>query len=151
MGKESKKRVCVYAQVELYLTPCDPMDCSPPGSSVHGILQAIILEWVALPSSTGSSRPRDQTRLLCLLHYQADSLLLNHQGKQLSTNRNSPKRGVSGLTSIQSHTRRTVLSTLQVPRQRLWSPSSVGWGDDSDERAVRIQKTSSYFIYSYSC
>ena len=40
---------------------CDPMDCSVPGSSVHGILQARILEWVAISSSRGSSRPRDQT------------------------------------------------------------------------------------------
>ena len=43
-------------------TLCDSMDCSPPGSSVHGILQARILEWVAMPSSRGSSKPRDQTR-----------------------------------------------------------------------------------------
>ena len=42
-------------------TLCDPMDCSPPGSSVHGIFQARILEWVVLPSSRGPSRPRDQT------------------------------------------------------------------------------------------
>ena len=42
------------------LTRCDPMECSPPGSSVHGILQATILEWAAMPSSRGSSRPRDQ-------------------------------------------------------------------------------------------
>ena len=41
------------------LTLCDPVDCSPPGSSVHGMLQAGILEWVAMPSSRGSSRPRD--------------------------------------------------------------------------------------------
>ena len=39
------------------------MDCSPPGSSVHGILQASILEWVTMPSSRGSSQPRDQTRV----------------------------------------------------------------------------------------
>ena len=39
----------------------DPMDCSLSGSSVHGILQARILEWVAVPSSRGSSLPRDQT------------------------------------------------------------------------------------------
>ena len=38
---------------------CNPMDCSPPGSSVHGILQVRILEWVAVPSSRASSRPRD--------------------------------------------------------------------------------------------
>ena len=37
------------------------MDCSLPGSSVHGILQARIVEWVAMPSSKGSSQPRDQT------------------------------------------------------------------------------------------
>ena len=41
------------------LTLCDPMDCSPPGSSVHGIFQARILEWVAIPFSGGSSGPRD--------------------------------------------------------------------------------------------
>ena len=41
------------------LTLCDPTDCSPPGSSVPGILQARILQWVAMPSSRGSSRPRD--------------------------------------------------------------------------------------------
>ena len=42
---------------------CDPMDCSPPGSSVHRILKARILEWVAIFSSTGSSRPRDPTHV----------------------------------------------------------------------------------------
>ena len=41
--------VCVYVLVtQLCLTLCDPMDCSPPGSFVHGILQARILEWVAI-------------------------------------------------------------------------------------------------------
>ena len=40
-----------------------PMDCSPPGSSLHGILQARILEWVAISFSRGSSRPRDQTQV----------------------------------------------------------------------------------------
>ena len=40
-----------------------PMGCSPPGSSVHGILQARVLEWVAMSSSRGSSQPRDQTQV----------------------------------------------------------------------------------------
>ena len=48
---------------QLYLTLCDPMDCSLPGSSVHGILQARILEWVAIPFSRGSSQLRDRTRI----------------------------------------------------------------------------------------
>ena len=45
------------------LTLCDPMDCSPPGSSIHGIPQARILEWVAISFSRGSSRPRDRTQV----------------------------------------------------------------------------------------
>ena len=47
-------------------TVCDPVDCSLPGSSVHGILQARILEWVAISFSRGSSRPRDQTQVFCI-------------------------------------------------------------------------------------
>ena len=47
------------------LTLCGPKDCSPPGSSVHGTLQARILEWAAIPFSRGSSRPQDRTRLSC--------------------------------------------------------------------------------------
>ena len=53
-------------------TLCDPMDSSPPGSFVHGIFQARILEWVAMTSSRGSSQPRDRT-LFCLLHWQVGS------------------------------------------------------------------------------
>ena len=48
------------------LNLCDSMDCSPPGFSVHGILQARIVEWVAIPSSRGSSQPRDQTQVSCI-------------------------------------------------------------------------------------
>ena len=43
------------------LTLCDPVYCSPPGSSVHGILQAIMLEWMVMPFSRGSSQPRDRS------------------------------------------------------------------------------------------
>ena len=46
-------------------TLCDPVDCSLPGSSVYGILWARKLEWIAMPSSRGSSRPRDQTHVSC--------------------------------------------------------------------------------------
>ena len=46
-------------------TLCDSVDCSQPGSSVHGILQARILEWVAISLSRGSSQPRDRTRVSC--------------------------------------------------------------------------------------
>ena len=59
---------------------CDPMDCSPPGSSVHGALQARILDWVAISVSKGSSQPRDQTRSPAL---QADALLSELLGNPL--------------------------------------------------------------------
>ena len=45
------------------LTLCDPMDCSLPGSSVHGIFQATVLEWIAISFSRGSSQPRDWTQV----------------------------------------------------------------------------------------
>ena len=55
-----------FVYVQSCPTLCNLMDCSPPGSSVHGISQARILEWVAIPFSRGSSRPRDQTPVSCL-------------------------------------------------------------------------------------
>ena len=45
---------------------CDPMDCSPPGSSIHGIFKARVLEWIAISFSRGSSWPRDPTRVSCI-------------------------------------------------------------------------------------
>ena len=55
--------VCMLSHVQLFVTL---IDCSPPCSSVHGILQAGILEWVAISSSRGSSWPRDRTNVSCI-------------------------------------------------------------------------------------
>ena len=60
------KQALLWVKVKVFITQscptlCDPMDCSSPGSSVHGILQARILEWVAIFFSRGSSRLRDWT------------------------------------------------------------------------------------------
>ena len=52
--------------VQSCLTLQDPIDCSPWGSSVHGILQARILEWVTISSSKGSSQPKDGTQASCI-------------------------------------------------------------------------------------
>ena len=59
---------CMHAcsVAQSYLTLCDHMDYSPPGSSVHGILQARILDWVAVSSCRVSSQPRDQTCISCI-------------------------------------------------------------------------------------
>ena len=75
---------------------CDPMDCSPPGPSVHGISQARILEWVPISFSRGSSWPRDQTHISCIA---ADSLPLRHWG--------SPSSYLQPL--ISSHTNHRIL------------------------------------------
>ena len=60
---------CMHAcsVAQSYLTLCDHMDYSPPGSSVHGILQARILDWVAVSSCRVSSQPRDQTCISLLI------------------------------------------------------------------------------------
>ena len=52
---------------QLRPTPCDPVDCSRPDSSVRGILQTSILEWVTIPFSRESSQPRDQTQVFCIV------------------------------------------------------------------------------------
>ena len=66
--------LCLHAKLlQVCLTLCNPMDCSSPDSSVHGILQTRIPEWVAMPSSRGSSPPNPP--LLGLLHWLASSFL----------------------------------------------------------------------------
>ena len=62
------------------LTLCDPIDCSSPDSSAHGILQTRVLEWVALPSSRGSPNPGIELVSLVSPALWADSLPLNHGG-----------------------------------------------------------------------
>ena len=52
--------------LQLCMILCDPMDCSPPRSSVHGILQARMLEWIAVSFSMESSQPRDQIQVSCI-------------------------------------------------------------------------------------
>ena len=62
--KSTPATLCVHAKsLQSYQSLHNPMACSPPGSSVHGILQARTLEWVAMLSSRGSSRPGDGTRV----------------------------------------------------------------------------------------
>ena len=63
-NKSTKVKVLV---AQLCPTLCDPMDCSPSDYSDHGIFQARILEWVAISFSRGSSRPRDQTQVSCIV------------------------------------------------------------------------------------
>ena len=83
-GKEHEW-ICVCMHTKLLqwcLTLCNTMDSSPPGSSVHEILQARILEWTAMPSPRAFSQPQDRTHIsLCFLHQQVDLLPLAPPGK----------------------------------------------------------------------
>ena len=77
----SEDSMCTRAKLlQSCPTPCDTIDGSPSGSSIRGILQARILGWVAMPSSRGSSPPRDRTCISCDSCIKAHSLLLSHQG-----------------------------------------------------------------------
>ena len=92
---------CLVAQS--YLTLCDPMHCNPPEYSVHGILQARILGWVAISFSRGSSQPTHRTWVSCigrwiLYHWATREVRwkkLNGPVKWQVLNRNSWDRGLS--------------------------------------------------------
>ena len=73
LGHESESEVAQSCP-----TLCDPVDCSPPCSSVHGILQARVLEWVAISFTRGSSWPRDRTQVSCIV--SKTLYRLSHQG-----------------------------------------------------------------------
>ena len=78
------KCVCVYTQ--LCLTLCDPMDCSPPGSSVHGVSQARILERLPFPSPGDLLEPGSNSCLLHLPHWQVGPIPLRHLGSPCTGN-----------------------------------------------------------------
>ena len=106
-------------------TLCDPMDCSPPGSSVHGILQARTLEWVAISISRGSSQPRDPTQVSCIgrqILYH-----LSHQGSPINKV-SLCKREVGGnfLNLMKTVTR------TQLAASALLSETEIGYSHFSD-------------------
>ena len=81
--------MCAYTKLlQSCLTLCNTVDCSPPGSSVHGILQARILEWVAMPFSRGSSRPRDQIQVSWIVRQ-----ILSHLRNPICCSSNRKKHG----------------------------------------------------------
>ena len=82
--------LCLVAQS--CLTLCDPVDCSPPGFSVHAILQARMLEWVAMPSSR--DLPNPEIELGCLLHYRQILYQLSVQLRRPKMGRKFQKEGV---------------------------------------------------------
>ena len=93
-----------WSEVAQYCpTLCDPIDCSLPGSSVHGILQARILEWVAISFSRGSSWPRYRTQVSCIA------------GRRFTV------WATREIPHHQTHLQLSIVSTLAQPLHSFWS------------------------------
>ena len=110
--------LCAHSHVRLFY---DPMDSSPPGSSVDGILQARILEWVAISFCRGSSWPRNQTGIsLRLPCWQADSLPLCHlrNTKYNREEKESPLIHPEILRSKRNILRMKLQSSMRVERTK---------------------------------
>ena len=102
--------------LQLCPTLCNPMDCSSPGSSVHGVLQARTLEWAAMPSSRGSSWPRDRTCMFYIICIGSGFFPTSAPGKPTFCVRNTLKeipewvliwkwkRKIAGVTRSRDHT-----------------------------------------------
>ena len=101
---------------QLCPTLCDPMDCSLPGSSIHGIFQARVLAWVAISFSRVSPRTRDQTRSHAL---QADTLPSEPPGKPLY--HLSLSLSICKMESLTSKGNFRLLSPLPSSESSLWS------------------------------
>ena len=147
--RSSLSTVCVYTKSpQLCPTLCNPVDCSPPGSLVPGILQARILEWVAFPTPRIFSTRELNPHLLSLLHWQVGSLPLVPPGKPHFTycrssqsSCNSPhtypvvvlRAWGPGVIWVNSQSYCQDLLSLRFSDSRAWCPIQVSMG----QRQVR--------------
>ena len=106
-------KVWVSEVTQSYL--CDPMDCSLPGSSVHGIFQARVLDWGAISFSRGSSRPRDLTQF---------SHAVGRHFTVWAT-REAQKYKVKSILSLKKYCFRIQYTLIQASMNRKWQPTPV--------------------------
>ena len=130
---EAQKKVKVLI-TQSCQTLCNSTNCSLPGSSVHGILQARILEWVAIPFSRGSSRPRDQTQVSCIsrqILYHVNSSPKSHQfqfSHSVISNSASPRTAAlqASLSITNSQSLLKLLSIELVMDREAWHAAVHG-------------------------
>ena len=148
LGIEPASPVLSAKSLQSHLTLCDPINYSLPGFSVNGILQARILEWVAMPSSSESSPPRDPTSLVGLLHWQAGSLPLAPPGGFFTAwaTRTQERWGKNhpGSKSFLTAPEPTLLSPGAMSREERKQrtsefPSAFGLGPSFPKEAVETQ------------
>ena len=144
--------MCVKS-LQSCLTLCDTMNCSPPGSPVHGILQARMLEWVAMPSSRGSSQSRDPNYVsyVCLLHWHAVSLPLTPALGSLYVCMHvyiqyiyvfcavlSHSDSTQGLNSGLPHCRQILYCLSTREAQEYWSGQSISSPGDLPDSGIKL-------------
>ena len=112
--------------LQLCLTLWDPMDCSSPGSSVHGILQARTLEWVAMPSSRRSSQPRDRVCISYIACIGRQVLVPPGKPKGWGVAVNTDETSISPLTSYCAAGFLTGHGPVPVHGQGVGDPSYKG-------------------------
>ena len=131
------KPVCVLI-TQLCPTLCDPMDCSPPGSSVHGILQARILVWMAIPFSRDLPNPGIEPRspalqILCRLSHQGslNEVYFLQTGKSLGweTQKDLCPGAPQGPTQLQ-----TKALGLLLAQKRSWDSASLQTRESPEEQ-----------------
>ena len=138
--------MCSCSVSQSCLTLCDPMNCSLPGSSVHGILQARILEWVAISFSGGSSRSGDRTCMSCvscigrqILYHWATWEALWHR---ISTNECYASVTILVITVIQ-RAQSSWLPHLQMRKWRLRTVKKVAQSHTAENRGQAGKSRSS--------
>ena len=114
--------VCVCTHTQSCLTLCDPMNCSPPGSSVHGISQVKILEGVAISYAWVSSRPRNRTCISCIGRW-----ILHHHATWEAHATRPPPFPFAQMQDIPDFPGGSVIENLPAT-QETWV-ASLGWED----------------------
>ena len=122
------------------------MDCSPPGSSVHGVLQARLLEWIVMPSSKGSSQPSDQTRVSYVSWISGGFFTTNATWEALGRFHNVLLSFIVSLISfIQGKTVHNQWTTLLRDFEQEWVLQSVRSGNVEMEWLTGVAYLISYF------
>ena len=116
-GKDTSIRSICAKSLQSCLTLCDPMDCSPPGSSVHGILQKRILEWVTIYFSRGSSLPSNWTHVSSVQFSRSvvSYSLRPHESQHVRPPYPSPSPGVHSNSCPSSWWCHSAISSSVVP------------------------------------
>ena len=141
------------------LTLCSPGDCSPPYSSVPGILQARILEWVAMPSSRVSSWPRDWTHVSCVSNIGRWILYCRTTWKTLSTSRNAKRQWTGLLCFLITPVTMWYISFLLISHWRevvhgqtwieSWAEVVLSWATTCQICIYIVEEWTQVWVYSW--